>query len=266
MTANKAFRGCILLLYFLLLAPVLALDLGISPPDINLKINRGEQYQGELYIFGSENEAVQVKVYPMDWSLSTLGNYQFLPMGTIKRSASSWISFFPRNFNLPPKHGQKIGYTIKVPNDASGSYWAALMAETNPTSSSAPGQFQVMMAGRVAYIIRIDINGSPLGVGKIERLKLDWDQKQNKLEASLRIKNNGASMLRFKGRLELKDSQGKAVGTIPFREGYILPDYTREFSLVDHKINLKSGFYIGLAIADFGERNLKAVQSTLEIK
>ncbi len=266
MTANKAFRGCILLFCITLLAPVLALDLGISPPDINIKINRGEQYKGELYVFGSENEAIQVKVYPMDWSLSTIGNYQFLPMGTIKRSAASWVSFFPRTFNLPPKRGQKIEYTIKVPNDAWGSYWAALMVETNPTASSPPGQFQVMMAGRVAYIIRIDINGSPLGTGKIERLKLDWDQEQSKLEASLRIKNSGASMLRFKGRLELKDSQGKAVTSIPFREGYILPDYTREFSLTDHKINLKPGFYIGLAIADFGERNLNAVQSTLEIK
>lgn len=268
MTAVKAFRGWILLLYILLkaLAPALALDLGISPPDINLKISPGEQYQGEFYLFGAENETIQVKVYPMDWSLSTTGNYQFLPIGTIKGSASSWISFFPRNFNLPPKRGQKIEYTIKVPSDASGSYWATLMVETNPTSGGPPGQLQVMMAGRVAYIIRIDINGSSAGVGKIEKLRLNWNQERNKLEASLRIKNSGASMLRFKGRLELKDNQGKAVGSIPFSEGYILPNYTREFELADHKMNLRPGFYIGLAIADFGERNLKAVQSTVEIK
>lgn len=262
----KAFRVCMILLYILLLTPALALDLGISPPDINLKISPGEQYQGEMYIFGSEKESIQVKVYPMDWSLSTLGNYQFLPMGTVKRSASSWISFFPRNFNLPPKRGQKIEYTIKVPQNASGSYWATLMAETNPTPGSAPGQFQVMMAGRVAYIIRIDINGSPPGIGKIERLRLNWNQEFKRLEASLRIKNSGASMLRFKGKLELKDSQGKTVYQIPFREGYVLPDYSREFELGEHNLNLKPGFYIGLAIADFGERNLKAVQSTLEIK
>lgn len=262
----KAFRVCLILLYIFLSTPALALDLGISPPDINLKINPGEQYQGEMYIFGSEKESIQVKIYPMDWSLSILGNYQFLPMGTVKRSASSWISFFPQNFNLPPKRGQKIEYTIKVPKNASGSYWATLMAETNPTPATAPGQFQVMMAGRVAYIIRIDINGSPSGIGKIERLKLNWNQEQKKLDVSLRIKNSGASMLRFKGKLELKDSQGKTVGQIPFREGYVLPEYTREFELVEHNLNLKPGFYIGLAIADFGERNLKAVQKTVEIK
>ncbi len=266
MTNNKAFRVYILILFVSFITPVLALDLGISPPDINLKINRGEQYQGELYLFGSEKDSIQIKIYPMDWSLSTSGNYQFLPMGTVKRSASSWISFSPKTLNLPPKRGQKIEYTIKVPNDASGSYWAALMAETNPTLGGEPGQVQVMMAGRVAYIIRIDINGSSAGVGKVERLKLNWDQEDNKLDASLRIKNSGISMLRFKGKLELKDNQGKAIGTIPFREGYILPDYTREFDLADHKLNLKSGFYIGLAIADFGERNLKAVQASLEIK
>ena len=261
----KAFRVCILLLYFLLLTPVLALDLGISPPDINIKISPGEQYQGEMYLFGSEKEAIQVKVYPMDWSLSTKGTYQFLPMGTIKRSASSWISFYPKNFNLPPKRSQKIEYTIKVPKNASGSYWATLMAETNPILSNVPGQFQVKMAGRVAYIIRLDINGSPSGNAKIERLSLNWDPQLKKLKASLRIKNNGISMLRFKGKLELKDSQGKTINNIPFHEGYLLPDYTREFELMDHNLNLKHGFYIGLAIADFGERNLKAIQSTLEI-
>lgn len=263
----KLFRVySILILFIIITTPALALDLGISPPDVNLKINRGDQYQGEFYLFGSEKESIQVKVYPMDWSLSTSGNYQFLPVGTIKRSASPWISFYPKNFSLPPKRGQKIEYIIKTPNNVSGSYWAALMAETNPVPGGNPGQVQVMMAGRVVYIIRIDINGSPTGVGKVERLRLNWDQEGNRLKANLRIKNSGSSMLRFKGKLELKDDQGKAIGAIPFREGYILPDYTREFDLVDHAINLKPGFYIGLAIADFGERNLKAVQATLEIK
>lgn len=266
MTAVKNIKVLTILFFGILLVPTLALDLGISPPDINLKLDRDAQYQGEFYLFGSDKEAIQVKVYLMDWSLSTSGNYQFLPMGTVKRSAASWISFFPSTFNLPPKRGQKITYTIKVPNDASGSYWAAIMAETNPTSSVAPGQFQVMMAGRVAYIIRIDINGSPKGVAKLERLKMNWNQEQGKLEASLRLKNNGASMLRFKGHLELKDNQGKTVGTIPFREGYLLPDYTREFELADHDLKLGPGFYIGLAIVDVGERNLTAIQSTLEIK
>lgn len=266
MVKNFRVYSILIFLVILLITPAFALDLGISPPDIILKINRGEQYQGEFYLFGSENETIQVKVYPMDWSLSTSGDYQFLPMGTIKRSASSWISFYPKTFSLPPKRGQKIEYAIKAPNDASGSYWAALMAETNPVPGGVPGQVRVMMAGRVAYIIRIDINGSQPGVGKVERLRLNWDRENSRLKASLRIKNDGSSMLRFKGKLELKDDLGKAIGTIPFREGYILPDYTREFDLADHSINLKPGFYIGLAIADFGERNLKAVQTTLEIK
>lgn len=267
MVVDKHFRFYIILIFLIIIiTPAFALDLGISPPDVNLKIDRGDQYQGEFYLFGSENESIQLKVYPMDWSLSTSGDYQFLPVGTVKRSASSWISFYPKTLNLPPKRGQKIAYTVKAPKDASGSYWAALMAETNPMGSDNPGQIQVKMSGRVAYIIKIDINGSPLGTGKVERLRLNWVQEKNQLKASLRIKNSGISMLRFKGKLELKDEQGKSIGMIPFREGYILPDYTREFDLIDHKINLKPGFYIGLAIADFGERNLKAVQTTLEIK
>ena len=245
---------------------VFALDIGISPPDINLTLNRGEAYQGDIYIFGSDQETVEISSYTMDWSLTTDGNYQFLPTGTLKRSVSPWITFNLKNFSLLPKRGQKVQYTIKVPNTASGSYWGTLMFATNPTSLPNKQQLQIGMAGRVAYIIRLDIAGSAPGVGSVERFKLTWDSTSRKLGALLKVKNSGNSFVKFKGRLELKDSQGKTAGVIPFREGYVLPDYSREFVLQDYDLKLAPGFYVGLAIADFGERSLKAVQATVEIK
>ncbi len=245
---------------------VLALDLGISPPDINLKLDKGEEYLGELYIFGSDTDTVDVKAYAMDWSLTASGDYQFLPLGTIKRSASAWVSFTPANFRLLPKRGQKVLYTVKVPNDAAGSYWANIMFDTNPTLIKGKERFQVAVSGRLAFILRIDIKGSSPGTGSIEKLKLNWNPATRKVEALFRVKNNGKSFIRFKGRLEIKDIFGKKVAEIPFREGYVLPDYVREFVLQDQDINITPGYYVGLAIADFGERSLKAVQASFEVK
>ena len=202
----------------------------------------------------------------MDWSLSVSGGIQFLPTGTLKRSASSWVSFRPTNFRILPKRGQKVQYVIKVPPDASGSYWSTIMFDTNPTLQKGKERFQIAVAGRLAFIIRVDINGSPPGAGNIEKLKLNWNPTTKKLEAAFRVKNTGPTMIRFKGQLEIKDVNGKKVGEIPFKEGYILPDYSREFNLPENELVLLPGFYIGLAMADFGERSLKAVHTSFEIK
>lgn len=258
--------GVSFVLVLVLWLPARALDLGISPPDIQLKINRGEQYQGELYIYGSDSETVDVKAHPMDWSLTTSGAYQFLPVGTVKRSASSWISFSPANFRLSPKRGQKVLYTVKVPDNVSGSYWGNIMFDTNPTLQKGKNQFQIAVAGRLAFIIRIDINGSPAPAGSVEKLSANWNPETGKLNATFRVRNNGDSFIRFKGRLEIKDHRGQKAGEVAFKEGYILPDYTREFSLKDSDLALPPGVYVGLAIADFGERSLKAVQTTFEVK
>lgn len=260
------FNFVILLVITLSCNQAFAFDVGISPPDVNLVLNRGEVYQGETNILGSNNEATEINAYANDWSLNTSGNYQFLPLGTLKRSASPWISFTPKKFNLPPQRGQKIAYTIKVPQDANGSYWAVLMFGTRPTLTPGKEQMQITMSARVAYVIRIDILGSPPGVGSIERFQLSWNANQKKIDAKIRIRNSGISFIRFKGRIELKDRQGKKVGVIPFNEGLVLPDHSREFFLADSDLKLAPGYYIGLAIADFGGRNLKAVQSSFQVE
>lgn len=243
-----------------------AMDLGISPPDVWLKLNPGGVYQGQIYIMGSKEEEVAINTYLMDWSLNSAGEYQFLPKGTLKRSASPWITFTPSQFKLLPGKGQRVNYTVKAPLDASGSYWSVLMFSTIPRPLDANAKFQIAAAARVAYIIKVDINGSRAGKGKIERFKLNYDEGVKKVAATVRIKNSGETSIRFKGRLELKDVQGRIVGAIPFNEGIILPDLSREFVLSDQEIALGPGFYIGLAILDLGERTQQAVQGTLNIK
>ena len=255
-----------LLLLTILLAPCFALDLGISPPDIDFKINKGASYHGEIFIFGSETETTHVNIYKNDWTLTSAGNYQFLPVGIVKRSAASWITLNVTQLSLPPKAGQTIDYTLTVPPDASGSYWAAIMFSTIPETVSGKGQIRVAVSGRVAYIMRIDVNGSPNGVASIERVNMYWDKERQKIVAAMRIKNSGSSFARFNGRLELRDSQGRIVKVLPFQDGLVLPDSYRDFYLKDYDFRFKPGFYVALSVADLGDKSMKAVQSTLEIK
>jgi hypothetical protein len=259
--------GLLCLVFLLTLpAPGFALDLGISPPDISIKIDRGATYTGEIFVFGSDDETVNVNVYKSDWLLTSSGNYQFLPMGTIKRSASPWITLNINKLSLPPKAGQKIAYSLKVPSNASGSYWAAIMFSTIPEAVQGKKQIQIAVSGRVAYIMRIDINGSPSGIGNIDRFNLRWDKENKKVMSVMRIKNNHDSFVRFRGRLELRDSQGKLVAVLPFSEGLVLPESSREFDLQDYRLEFKPGFYVALAIADLGDKSMKAVQTSFEIK
>lgn len=246
-----------------------AVDLGMSPLDADLQLNRGSEYKGELFLFGSDEETTDIKAALLDWSLTVKGAYQFLPAGTLPNSASPWISFSPLDFSLPPKRGQKINYTVKVPPDAAfGSYWCTIVFETKPTLLPK-GQFQVTAAGRLAYIIKITINGSSPGIGTIERFNLSWNEKDRMVDATLRVKNSGSSFIKFKGRLEIKDHKGNGICVMPFREGSVLPGYSREFVLTPSEgktPELQPGYYVALAVVDFGDRKLKAVQESFEVK
>jgi hypothetical protein len=248
------------------LAPVHALELGISPPEIQIRVAPGDTYRGEIIVFGSDIEPVDVLLSKTDWSLTTSGDYLMLPMGTVKRSASSWVSLASSQFRLPPKQGRRVQYTIKAPPNISGSYWTGIMFSTvSAPVSSKEKQVQIGMAGRIVCSVKIDVDGS-LPRGNVERMRLKWDGESKKILAGLRVKNNGDSFIRFKGRLEVRDSQGRIANALPFEEGLVLPDSAREFSLKDYDFQFKPGFYVALAIADLGDKSQKAVQGTLEIK
>ena len=262
----SAFGLLWLILSLAWVVPCSALDLGISPPEISIQIDPGQTYQGEIFVFGSDRETTNVTIYKNDWFLTTAGAYQFLPVGTVKRSASPWVSLNASQLSLPPKAGQKVQYTLRVPGNAAGSYWTALMFGTVPATSQGKDRLQIAMAGRVACIMRIDVNGSARSVGSIERFNLNWDQQRHGLAAVMRVKNGGASFVHFQGRLEIRDAQGRIVNVIPFGEGTVLPESAQEFRLQDESSGLKPGFYVALAIADLGDKTMKAVQTTFQVK
>lgn len=242
-----------------------AVELGISPPDVHLNLNPGQTYQGEVKVFGSDREPVAVNIYPMDWSLSAAGDYQFLPAGILKRSIVPWLTLDLQNFSLPPGTGQKVRYRLRVPDNASGSYWGVIMCGAVPKPAAGKDRMQIAMTGRMAYLIRVDVD-SPAPSCVIEGYQLRWDAARHKLKVNLRLKNNGASFVYFRGYLELKDLQGQKVGMIPMQNGLILPDSSRAVQWGDGNLALEPGTYIGLAVVDAGTRSLQAVQGTVEVQ
>lgn len=248
-----------------LVAPSFGTELGISPPDITIQISPGQSYQGEIFVFGSDVETTDMTIYKNDWALTLDGGYQFLPPGTVERSASAWLTLPINHLSLAPKTGQRVKYRLKVPANASGSYWAAIMFATAPKTFSGQNQLRLAMSGRIAYILRVDVHGSPPGNAVVEGFQLTWDERSQKLLTRMRIQNRGTSFVHFKGQLELRDRQGRVVNALPFNEGWILPNSAREFSLQDYHFEFKPGFYVALALADFGEKSVKAVQTSFEV-
>ena len=248
---------------------VRAVEVGISPPDVHLNLNPGQLYQGEFKVFGSDRESVAVNIYPMDWTLTATGDYQFLPAGVVKRSLIPWLTLESRDFALPPGAAQRIGYTLRVPENAQGSYWGVVMCGATPPPASGKERVRIGMSGRMAFIIRVDVD-SPAPSGVVERYKLGWDPVRKRLNASLRLRNNGAAFLYYRGYLELRNIQGQKVGMAPLQNGIVLPDASREVRLADGNgpppFSAAPGTYIGLTVIDTGERSLKAVQATVEIK
>lgn len=99
--------------------------------EIKLVINPGQETKGSLNLENLSDRDETIKAYFEDFIYSApyAGIKKFHPLGTLKRTCGKWISIFPENFILPAKTKQQVSYTIKIPKEAKGGYYALLFFE-----------------------------------------------------------------------------------------------------------------------------------------
>src|SRR5690242_1143525 len=104
----------------------------ISAPKIELELAPGETYSGEIVAENPEEEAINCRLYLEDWQYVVNGNGEkkFTPPGSTPLSASKWISFTPASSDIPSFGRITARYTVTVPPDAKGTYFAVLFFET----------------------------------------------------------------------------------------------------------------------------------------
>lgn len=140
------------LFFYLILGIVLVLNLNslcfaqltLDKREIKAVIKPGEKLRGNITVMNPSDEDAMVKAYFEDFVYAPpyKGIKEFRALGSTPRSSGKWMSVIPDLFLVPGNSKQVINYTINVPADAKGSYFAILFFETGtgaPTSGNTVG-------------------------------------------------------------------------------------------------------------------------------
>jgi hypothetical protein len=199
----------------------------IDKSKIRLYIKPGHSQEGEININNPSDGAMSLRSYVQDWYYSAGdGGKEFVPPGTTIHSCASWISFSPQDFILAPESSQKIKYSVRVPEGASGAYYAVLFFENmlaRPQAIDSKQTVGVNLAVRFATLFYIQVDGTLETRGELENIFLKKAATYAPLLINADFKNTGNADITMSGVFAIMDKTGNVLGRGTISSVYTLP-------------------------------------------
>ncbi len=160
--------ACLALALVAFAGQAFAFHLRNQDPIVQLTLNPGDVHQGSISLSNSGDKPMRISAYLQDWQYkySSQGDFEkeFAAPGTMGRSGSNWISFFPNNLEIPPRGSAKVEYTIRVPDDQplEGGYYSVMFFEGMAPESQdgTQGGVNVKFSTRMGSLFLINIEST----------------------------------------------------------------------------------------------------------
>jgi hypothetical protein len=227
--------------------------LRVSQIEFDLILPRGVIETFSFHVLNNEEEPTEVTLTLADWDRDLRGENRFYPPGQIARSAAGWISVAPTKFALKKDEQREVRYTIRVPPEIEGTYWAAIMVEGTPQQTAGQPGTTVVIRRRFAVKVYETPPGTGKKAGRITGLEL---RGLNPPNVYVEFENKGnAHFPEVKGLVEIRDEKGTTLEKIAVAGFPILPGAKR--GLVVNSSRQKGdlvppGRYVILAVLDYG--------------
>ena len=221
--------------------------------NVHLDGKPGETIKDTIEIANDSDKAVTVNAYVQDFSLAPSfdGKQKFLPIGSLPRSCSKWVSISPPIFILGPREKKELVYSLKIPEGANGSYWGILFFR------QAAEVLDIKAEGRFGAGLGITIsNGYSIFVRAGESRKQAGIENVvgavNKIEAD--FVNAGNILLRSEGSFYVMDEEGTAMDRGEIKKVYLPPDEKVSFE-TRFSEDLPEGNYTAVITFDLGDED-----------
>ncbi|AKB38673.1 hypothetical protein MSSAC_4083 [Methanosarcina siciliae C2J] len=170
-----------LLILTVMVQPVLAIGIGISPSEININNGfKGAEYEKSLVIFNTGQEQT-------NFSLSAEGDI------------SDWVSIYKSdnlssnitNVLIPGEDKVSLIIVFRVPSDASnGNYSGVLDVNSVPSTDVSEGSQSQMVVGASSYVM-INVTGDQILQGEVTSINIEDTEVEYPLKTNILIKNTG---------------------------------------------------------------------------
>ena len=236
-----------------------------------LELLPGSTHSGTIVIQNVGNRTEEVKLYQTDYRSESPSFHHYEDAGTNQRSNSSWISFSPSRFTVPPDQSHTISYVLEVPMDESlsGTYWSVLMVEAIPPESpesieADPDRPRVAVLQLIRYAVRLITHIDSTGTVEPEILGASLSLENGRPVLGVGLANTGTRSLKIDIWAEVYDVQGSLVARRDGSGSTLFPDSTREYRIPLHE--LARGEYTALVVIDAGDNNVFGASFPLRLE
>jgi hypothetical protein len=228
-------------------------EIAVIPVIVHLSV--ADSAQGTVINVRNEGAADgQLRFYLGDYEQDENGDFRFLPFGTASHSCGSRLAAFPDGAVLRPGEQQEVQVRLAP---GSGVCWGMLFVESQPQ-----GRGPIRVVQRVGVKLLNAPPGAPAGgeIATVTVRRLGGDT------TSVRdvFRNTGEAPLDLRGRVEIRDYNGKVLQQSEFGPFGSLPGRNRvlEVSMVGR---LPRGDYVAVPIVDFGGDYLAGGQAAFKV-
>jgi len=196
---------------------------------------------------GRESLNCSISVSAMDIS----GNGLPIMVENSPRSCSSWITAASDTFSLAPKDGRKLVFTMRIPRDTGGGYYAIISCQGTPatgteattTNSGVGAGIKFSHRSLVPVLLTVPAPQMQAVIEATEPIITKSVQGSGYL-FKLPIRNRGNVHARMTGTVEIRSEANQFVDRFDMvaGRGFILPDHERLFEN-KASVNLPDGVY-----------------------
>jgi len=236
----------------------------LSPLLVELDLAPGAKKGFTLLLRNEDKEkSVSLIAYPADIEESQAGRYKIMDKGESEFSCADWMQLSDTSFTLEPGSSKEIKVLMKVPRNAFGGRYGAVVFEVVP-EEPPPGEKlgSVRYHFRMPAFVEVTIKrfGGRVRKAEISDFKVEPVTDKRLLEEigaaalifSASVKNEGNIHVTGKGTLVIKTKEGKTKRRVPLGggRGIVIPEATVDF--ISFLRKPPPGEYTARAMIGFG--------------
>ena len=257
--------GLFAVTFFINTAEIKAQDgaVGIDPTRIEVVIPAGsEKTVGTTVDYGSETGKTDLPLARLvarmeDWTIATDGDVKFAPVGTLERSASSWVTMSSSEFTLTAQTQKTLRFTISVPKGTPpGDYLFAAYVESRDAPPPPKENEKRIVISFRHYLLVYVLVPNLTAEGELQGLEAKIEN--GRPTAFPKLANSGNSRLRPKHKFEITDASNKTVFASDMSEARVLLGGHSWRMAYPITANLPAGKYTLKYTVDFVDK--KAIQ------
>ncbi|MBN2144997.1 MAG: hypothetical protein JW774_10270 [Candidatus Aureabacteria bacterium] len=199
-----------------------AFSLKIDKMRIYETVKPGDVIQGVINVMNDSKSPQQISTLVEDIDFKHSEQLiDFKTLGSQTDSCARWISFMPKDMEIPPVSMKAVQYIISVPKDVTlAEYYAVIYIESaasTPTDLSAT--ILASSKARMAVLVKITLSGLAAPQGTVEKISVVPAKDDKPMEITYDFDNTGNVLQKVNGSFSIIDAEGNLYGRGTLNQG-----------------------------------------------